>query len=496
MAVVDTAPDSVSGEVKRYRVVVIGAGPGGICAGVRLLEAGYRDFAIIDKASGVGGTWYHNRYPGAECDVMSHLYSFSFELNPEWSQRYARQPEIREYLERCVKKYALEPHLQLGSAVRAATWDEARATWRLELENGSAVEADVIISAVGMFNEPSWPDIEGLDEFEGTIFHSARWLDGHDLTGERVAIIGSAASAVQMVPEVAPVADQLFLFQRTAIWVLPKDDRPYTDEDRERFRNDPDAMPELRQKLIDSVNAMMTFSDLEARRNAEAAGRDNLAKVLDDDVRRKLTPQMPWGSRRPIVSNVYYPAFNRTNVEVVTDGIARITPDGIETVDGVTRQVDTIVLATGFAVTKYFAAIDVVGRDGRRLQEEWVGDPYAYLGVVAPGYPNVFMLYGPNTNNGSIMYMIECQVEYAVRMVRWMDETNTAWMDVRPELVEAYNEQLQRDLDEIEVWQVERGGYYRGASGRIVTQWPYTMADHCARLRADGPESYVTASRG
>ena len=482
-------------EAERVRVVVIGAGPGGICAGVRLLEAGVRDFVIVDQASGVGGTWYHNRYPGAECDVMSHLYSFSFELNPEWSQRYARQPEIREYLERCVKKYGLEPHLRLGAGVRSAAWDEARAVWRLQLDGGTELEANALISAVGMFNEPSWPDIEGIDEFEGTIFHSARWLDGHDLTGERVAIIGSAASAVQMVPEVAPVADQLFLFQRTAIWVLPKDDRPYTDDDRERFRTDPEAMPELRGKLIDSVNAMMTFSNMEFRKQAEAAGRENLAKVVDDDVRRKLTPQMPWGSRRPIVSNVYYPAFNRPNVEVVTDAIARITPDGIETVDGVTWPVDTIVLATGFAVTKYFAAIDVVGRDGRRLQDEWAGDPRAYLGVVAPGYPNVFMLYGPNTNNGSIMYMIECQVEYAVRMIQWMDETDTAWMDVRPEIVDKYNEQLQCDLDDIEVWQVEQGGYYRGASGRIVTQWPYTMTDHCARLRADGPESYTVVSR-
>jgi cation diffusion facilitator CzcD-associated flavoprotein CzcO len=482
-------------EVERVRVVVIGAGPGGICAGVRLLEAGVRDFVIVDQASGVGGTWYHNRYPGAECDVMSHLYSFSFELNPEWSQRYARQPEIREYLERVVKKYGLEPHLRLGAGVRVATWDEARAVWRLRLDGNTEIEGNALISAVGMFNEPSWPDIEGLDTFEGTIFHSARWLDGHDLTGERVAVIGSAASAVQMVPELAPVVEQLFLFQRTATWVLPKDDRPYTDEDRERFRTDPEAMPELRQKLIDSVNAMMTFSNLEFRRQAEAAGRENLAKVVDDDVRRKLTPQMPWGSRRPIVSNVYYPAFNRPNVELVTEGIARITPGGIETVDGTTRLVDTIVLATGFEVTKYFAAIDVVGRDGRRLQEEWAGDPRAYLGVVAPGYPNVFMLYGPNTNNGSIMYMIECQVEFAVRMIRWMEETNTAWMDVRTEVVDAYNEQLQRDLDEIEVWQAERGGYYRGASGRIVTQWPYTMADHCARLRAEGPESFVIAGR-
>lgn len=477
-------------EADRRRVVVIGAGPGGICAGVRLVQAGYRDFVIVDQAPGVGGTWHHNRYPGAECDVMSHLYSFSFELNPDWSQRYARQPEIRDYLEHCAKKYGLEPHLRLGTAVKGATWDEARAVWRLALTNGDDLEAHVVISALGMFNEPSWPDIAGADSFRGSIFHSARWPDDVDLDGKRVAVVGSAASAVQLVPEIAPIVEQLFVFQRTPTWVLPKDDRPYTDEDRERFRSDPAAMPELRQKLIDGVNAMMTFSDPEALRNAEAAGLGNLAVVQDEEIRRKLTPRMPWGARRPIVSNYYYPTFNRANVELVTDAVARITPAGIETVDGHERAVDVIVLATGFATTKYLAAIDVVGRGGRRLRDDWASDPRAYLGVVTSGYPNIFMLYGPNTNNGSIMYMIECQVEYAVRMLQWMDESRVAWVDVRQEVMEAYNDALQRELDGIAVWQGEHGGYYRGRSGRIVTQWPNTMADYCARLRADGPESY------
>ncbi len=481
---------------RRHRVVVIGAGPGGICAGVRLLQAGYRDFVIVDQASSVGGTWYHNRYPGAECDVMSHLYSFSFELNPEWSQRYARQPEIRDYLERCAKKYGLDAHLRLGAGVRSAVWDEREAVWRMTLVDGAVVEANVVISAVGMFNEPSWPEIDGLDDFGGTVFHSARWPDGVDLEGKRVAVIGSAASAIQLIPEIAPVVDQLDVFQRTATWVLPKDDRPYTDEDRERFRTDPRAMPDLRQKLIDSVNAMMTFSDPETRRKAEAAGLENLAVVEDEAVRRKLTPHMPWGARRPIVSNHYYPAFNRANVELVTDAIARVTPSGVETVDGTVRPVDTIVLATGFATTKYLAAIDVVGRDGRRLQDEWSSDPRAYLGAVTSGYPNIFMLYGPNTNNGSIMYMLECQVDYAIAMLHRMDEMEAAWVDVRQDVMDEYNEALQRELDGIAVWQGEHGGYYRGRSGRNVTQWPSTMADYCARLRADGPASYEVRHRG
>ena len=475
-------------------IAIIGAGPGGICMAIKLLEAGYEDFVVLDQAPQVGGTWYHNRYPGAECDVMSHLYSFSFELNPEWSRRYARQPEIRAYLERCAQKFGLASHLRLGTAVRDATWDETHSTWRIRTDADVELEVSVIVSALGMFNEPAWPDIPGRDAFRGTQFHSSRWPDDTDLAGRRVAVIGSAASAVQLVPEIAPVVAHLSLFQRTATWVLPKDDRPYTDEDRHRFRTEPDAMPRLRAKLVDQVNSMMTFSDPEALRLAEAAGLENLAVVDDPEIRRKLTPRMPWGSRRPIVSNAYYPAFNRPNVELVDTRIERITPTGVATADGTERAVDTIIYATGFAATKYLAALQVTGRAGRVLAEEWADEPTAHLGITTTGFPNVFMLYGPNTNNGSILSMIECQVEYVVRQLQVMDDTQLAWIDVRREVMNRSNAALQRDLDQIAVWQADRGGYYRGPSGRIVTQWPHSMAEYCARLRADGLDSFETGT--
>jgi cation diffusion facilitator CzcD-associated flavoprotein CzcO len=471
---------------ERHRLAVIGAGPGGICTAIKLLEAGIDDFVVLEQGSRVGGTWYHNRYPGAECDVMSHLYSYSFELNPEWSQRYARQPEILTYLEHCAEKYGVTPHVSLETRVTAALWDEDSNTWRVRTDTGREVEVEVevLVSALGMFNVPVWPDIPGREIFAGLSIHSARWPDDVDLTGQRVAVIGSAASAVQLVPEVAKVASRLVVFQRTPIWVLPKDDRPYTDDDRARFRTDPAAMPELRGKLERSVNEMMTFSNPDFLAQARAAGIENLSVVEDDELREKLTPRVPWGSRRPIVSNVYYPTFNRDNVELVTDPITEITRNGIRSADGREHVVDVIVFATGFDTTRYLTAISVTGRDGLTLDEAWADDPAAYLGVVTSGFPNLFMLYGPNTNNGSILRMLEYQAEFVVRFVQLMEKEGLSYVDLKPEAQNHFNRNLQNALDSVGVWRPETDGYYRGRTGRIVTQWPHTMDEYADQLRA------------
>ena len=463
---------------ERHRLAVIGAGPGGICSAIKLLEAGIDDFVVLEQGDGVGGTWYHNRYPGAECDVMSHLYSYSFEPNPEWSQRYARQPEIRAYLERTAEKYGVLPHVSFSTRVTDATWEEEEARWYVRTDTGRELVVELLVSALGMFNMPVLPEILGRDSFTGPAFHSARWPDDVDLTGQRVAVIGSAASSVQLVPEVAKVAGRLSVFQRTAIWVLPKDDRPYTDADRERFRTDPVAMPELRRKLERSVNEMMTFSDPEFLARAREAGLENLSAVEDPVVREQLTPKVPWGSRRPIVSNVYYPTFNRENVELVTSPIVRITPEGVVTDDGREHEVDVIVFATGFDTTRYLTAISVVGRDGQTLEAAWAEDPAAYLGVVTSGFPNLFMLYGPNTNNGSILQMLEYQAEWVVRFVQFMEKEGLSWVDLRPEAQAYFNHELHTALDGIGVWRPETDGYYRGRSGRIVTQWPHSMEDY------------------
>ena len=463
----------------RRRVGVIGAGPGGLCAAIRLRQEGYTDVVVWERANGVGGTWRHNTYPGCACDLPSHLYAYSFEPKADWTRPYASQPEIQAYLEHCVDAYGLAPHLRLGCAVAAARWDDAGGVWHVTTEDGQVTVVDVLVSALGMFNEVAWPDISGLADFAGVTFHSARWNHGHDLTGERVAVIGSAASAVQLVPEVAKSAGRLHLFQRSPNWVAPKDDTPFTAEQLEQFRTDPAAGRAERDKIWAWVDVAQTFASPEMREAARQRGLANLALVEDLEVRRRLTPSYPYGCKRPLISNDWYPTFNRSNVELVTDPIAKVTIDSIVTDDGRERVVDTIILATGFATTRFLSAIDVAGRRGRRLREVWADGAQAYLGITTSGFPNLFMLYGPNTNNGSIIFQIECQVAYLLRQLERLDREQLTWMDVRQDVMDDYNARLQRDLDHVEVWAADAcHNYYRNSAGRIVTQWPHGMGTY------------------
>jgi len=455
------------------RIAIIGAGPGGLCIGIRLKGAGFERFEILEKASGVGGTWYHNRYPGCACDVPSHLYSFSFELKRDWSRPYAPQPEILVYLEHCAEKYGLLPHCRFGDAVRRARWDEGAARWTLELASGRAVAADVVVSAIGMFNDIALPDLPGLDSFAGTLFHSARWNPGHDLAGETVGVIGSAASAVQLVPEIAKQAKRVHLFQRTPNWVAPKEDEPYTEKQLERFGSDLSFALAVRRQIFDSFGGPALFERV--RPDVEAACRANLAVVKDPALRARLLPDHPWGCKRPLFSNDYYPAFNRPNLELVTDPIERITPTGVVTGDGRERRLETLILATGFATTRFLSAIDVTGRGGLAIADAWSDGAQAYKGVATAGFPNLFMLYGPNTNSDSILSMIEYQADHVLRQIQRIERERLAWIDVKPAAMTAWNDELQRELEAIEMWRAGCTDYYRAPSGRIVTQWPRSM---------------------
>ena len=479
----------------RVHVAVIGAGPGGLCMGKRLLDEGIDDFVLLERSDGIGGTWNLNRYPGCECDVQSALYSFSFEIKPDWSKPYGTQPEILAYMRHVAEKYGVLPHVRLGSGVRRAVWDEPSATWTLTLDDDSEIVADVVVSAIGMFNDLAWPEIDGLDAFAGTMFHSAQWDWDHDLTGERVAVIGSAASAVQFVPEIRKQAGMVHLFQRTANWVTPKVDVPYTDEQLESFRQDPTPILAFRKEIEDSMNNGMTFSNAEKLRLSVAAVEKALEVVNDPVVREKLRPQHPFGCKRPLMSNVYYAAFNEPNLELVTDDIVRITPTGVVTADGREREVDTIVLATGFAATKYLSAIDVVGRDGVAVADAWNDGATAYLGITTRGFPNLFMLYGPNTNNGSILTMIEYQVEHVIGHVRRLRDEGLAWVDVRPEPMARYNVEVQEAIAGVPVWNAGCNGYYRTPSGRIVTQWPFSMTEFHDRTATIDPADFEVAHR-
>jgi cation diffusion facilitator CzcD-associated flavoprotein CzcO len=473
------------------RIVVVGAGPGAIAAGHQLKQAGFDDFVMIERSAGVGGTWQRNRYPGLSVDVPSHLYSFSFALKPDWTRPYATQPELLAYMEHCVDHLGLRPHVRLNTAVESARWEEASSTWRVTTGDGEELVADVVISSQGMFGDLRLPEIEGRDTFAGTSMHTAKWEDGHDLTGERVAVIGSAASAVQLLPELATRAGQVHLYQRSANWVLPKEDTPFTPEQLDRFLTDRSAVEAERAAIQERIGAGFAFVNAEARALCEEAGLANIAVVTDPQLRDKLTPLTPWGCQRPLFSNEYYPTFNLPHVELVTDPIVRITPTGVVTAAGQEREVDTIIYATGYETTRYASTIDVTGRDGVRLHEAWADGAQAYLGITVAGFPNLFQLYGPNTNHGSIIFMIECQVDYIVRMVERMEAEGLAWVDVRPEAMAAYNEQLQRDLDEVTVWDAGCHQYYRVPSGRIVTQWPHSMYEYRDRTSApDPPDAY------
>jgi cation diffusion facilitator CzcD-associated flavoprotein CzcO len=344
-----------------------------------------------------------------------------------------------------------------------------------------------------MFNELHWPEIPGLDSFAGTQFHSARWNWDHDLTGERVGVIGSAASAVQFIPAIAPLAGHLTVFQRAANWVLPKEDTPYTEEQLEHFRAHPEEVEANRQAIFDRVDPLITFANAEMLRLSTEAGLRNLDAVEDPELRRRLTPTVPYGCQRPLISNDYYPTFNRDNVELVTEPIDRITREGVVTCDGIEHEFDTLIIATGFQTTRFLSAIEVTGRDGVELEKAWAEGAHAYLGITTAGFPNLFMLYGPNTNNGSIIYMLECQAEYAVQAVDWMDRDGIAWIDVKPEVEAAYNAALQHDLDTVGVWGARNcHNYYRGSGGYIVTQWPHSMSEYRRRTERIDPDAYVT----
>jgi cation diffusion facilitator CzcD-associated flavoprotein CzcO len=460
-------------------IAIAGAGPGGICAGIKLKQAGFDDFVILERSARVGGTWANARYPGLCCDTPSLLYSFTFEQKLDWTRTCARQPEIREYMQHCVDKYGLEQHIRFGAEIREARWDEAARTWVLKLADGSIESADVFISAIGMFNQLVWPDIDGLPGFGGPVVHTGDWPeDGLDVRGKRVAVIGCAASATQAVPELAKDAASLVVYLRTANWVMPKEDDPYTEAQLDEFRASPELGLAKRGEYLDWAEAVLTFDKPDLLKECEEKALENLAVVEDPETREKLRPRVPFGSQRILFSNDFYPTFNRDNVELVADPVAAIVPGGVRTVDGRERGADVLILATGYDTTRFLSVIDAVGRGGLRIDDAWKDGAQAYLGITVAGFPNLFMLYGPNTNQGSILLMHEYGCDYIVRKLEHMRDNGVAWIDLRQDVQDEYNEALQQHLGTVEVLQTIGTRYYRAASGRIVTQWPYTMAQY------------------
>lgn len=475
----------------RKRIVIIGAGPGGICSGIQLQKSGRDDFVILEKAPSVGGTWYNNRYLGCACDVPSHLYSFSFEPKMDWPRPYSGQQVILDYMKEVVKKYDLEKHIHYNKPVSSAKWDEERSLWKVTTADGEVFEGEIMIGAVGMFNDLTWPDIPGMDDFQGVSYHTADWKDDHDLTGRKVAIIGSAASAVQLLPPAAEIAAQVDIYQRTANWVNFKEDTPYTAEEVQEFVNNPGKAAELREFIYQRTDGGLLFDNPERNALAEASGSKNRELVADEKLRNKLKPTHSFGCKRPLLSNEFYPAFNRDNVELITDGVEKIVANGVIASDGTFREVDTIIYATGFQTTKFLSSVDVSGRNGHRLEEDWADGAQAYLGSTVPAYPNMYMLYGPNTNNGSIIEMIESQVAYAMSQIERMESEGLDSLEVKQDVYDNYNAQLQKDIAGVKAWGENCFSYYRSESGRVVTQWPNNMAAYRGQTSSDSPNSYT-----
>ncbi len=465
----ETAPEPLA-------VLIVGAGFSGLAMAIRCRQAGIGPLRVIEKSDGLGGTWHDNTYPGAACDVPSHLYSLSFAPKADWSRMYAPQPEILAYLRNTAERHGLMPLIQFRTTFQGATWDEARALWHVETDRGP-VTARAIVSGMGGLHHPAYPDIPGRESFAGPAFHTAAWDHAVDLAGKRVGVIGTGASAVQVVPELAAIASQLTLFQRTPPWIMPKNDHAIAERAKDRYRTIPFARQLERARLfwLHEVRALLGFTKVsKLTGQAEGLARRHLAKAIrDPDLRAKLTPNYRLGCKRVLISDDYYPALQRPNVTLETGSIARITPTGLVTEDGRAHDLDVIVYATGFDVTATFARMNLVGRGGLRLTEAWAGGMGAYQGITVAGFPNYFMLLGPNTGLGhnSVVSMIEVQVQHVLDCLKALRRGARA-IEVRPEAQARFLDRIRTRMAD-SIWQA--GGcksWYLDAQGRNTTLWP------------------------
>jgi cation diffusion facilitator CzcD-associated flavoprotein CzcO len=458
----------------RYRVVVVGAGFGGIGMASALTRAGIKDFLVVDRAGDLGGTWRDNTYPGLACDVPSNLYSFSFQPG-RWSRRFPPRQEILAYLHALAEDRGLGPHLRFGSGVAAAEFDERRAVWNLTLEDGGALQATAVVSAVGQLGRPALPDIAGRDDFAGPSWHSGRWDHEVDLAGRQVAVVGTGASAIQFVPEVAKTAGRVDVYQRSAPYVLPKSDRPYREAEQDFFDRFPVARKADRLRIFLYGELLTSGFVLSPKLLAAPMQlwRRQLQAVTDPQLRRKCIPDYVMGCKRVLFSNDWYPTLARPDVELITDPIKRIVPGGVVTVGGTTRPADVIIYGTGFKALDFLAPMSVTGLGGRRLPEAWREGAQAYLGITVSGFPNFFMLYGPNTNLGgnSIIYMLEGQIAYVCGALQALEREGLDWLDVRPEVQRAFNRWVDA-ASRTSVWESGCHSWYTTASGRNTNNWP------------------------
>lgn len=468
-------------------VAIIGSGFSGLGMAIQLALGGQRDFVILEKADALGGTWRDNSYPGCACDVPSHLYSFSFAPNPDWSSAYAGFAEIREYLERCADRFALRSHLRLGDAVVGAAFDEGAGRWELTTRAGRRYSAHHVVLCVGALSRPALPDVPGLETFRGEVFHSAEWNHEHPLAGSRVAVIGTGASAIQFIPKIAPEVGHLTVFQRTPPWVLPRNDPAYTDDARHAFATRPGRRLLHRAGIYwrHEVAALAFVVEPRLMALARRWATEHIdAQIPDPALRAAVTPTYSPGCKRILLSNDYYPALIRENVELVTSAVTRVSEDAVHTADGQQREVDTIICGTGFSVTDLLSPMTVTGLDKRDLNTEWAGSVEAYLGTLIAGFPNLYMLMGPNTGLGhsSIVFMIEAQIRVALQAMAAAQARGADWVEVTPSAQASFNERLQQRLSRT-VWATGCSSWYLQDGGRNATLWPGFTLEYWLRTR-------------
>lgn len=482
--------------IPNHRVVIIGAGFSGINMGIRLKQQGITDFVILERAGDVGGTWRDNVYPGCACDVPSVAYSYSFAQHAEWSRSFAGSSEIQDYIRKCVRRYDLAPWIRLNAGVSRATFDAAQGNWALDLDNGERILARAVVSAVGGLVNPSMPEIPGLENFQGDVFHTARWRNDVNLTGKRVAVIGTGASAIQVIPSIQPRVGRLDVYQRTPPWVLPKPDFEIAERTKRLFANVPMAQKFIRNTIFSASEAVfgpLVILDTKASSVLEHIARRNLVSNIPDPVlRERLTPKYRIGCKRVLLSSDYYPAMTRENVRLISDPIARVTPTGIKTADGKTEKTDVIVLATGFRVDIGSAPFEIVGLNGRSLNDAWSSPgSKAYLGMSVAGFPNWFFMLGPNTGPGhtSVLVYTEAQANYIAQAIDNLFERRLRYLNVRREAQDAWHDMIQGRM-KYTSWTSGCSSWYLDKHGENHALFPGLASEYVWRAKHFKPENY------
>jgi cation diffusion facilitator CzcD-associated flavoprotein CzcO len=473
-------------------VLIVGAGFGGIAAAIELRRHGIRSIRILERAPDLGGTWYYNGYPGSACDVPSHLYSFSFAQRRDWSRLCSPQEEIHSYLHEVARNYGIEPLIQTDTTVSSCTWDEQSSRWSVTDQAGQTYGADAIIVATGQLDQPAVPALQGAEQFAGHTFHSSEWDHEYEFEGKRVAVVGNGASAVQFVPEITPRVKHLSVFQRTGNWFLPRKNLTYPPWMKAAIERVP-GLQAYRRAFVFQYTESLTLCIRHPRTLGRLMAARSAAfmrmQLRDPEVRRKAWPDYTFGCKRILFSSTFLPALQEPNVELVTDPIAALEPEGMRTQDGVLRELDCVIWATGFKTNDFMFPMEITGAGGTRLRESWRGGAHAHLGVMVPGFPNMFLMYGPNTNTsgGSIIVYLEAQARYLRQALQQLGARGAASIDVRAE-VEAASDRAVQERFAGTAW-VDCESWYRTEEGRIVANWPGYMREYLQQTDVlDGSE--------